>query len=735
MSVKNGINGWAGTVLRVNLTTGAITTEDTLPKYKPFIGGMGIGYKIIWDEVPLDSDPLGDAAKAVFSVGPLTASGVPCSGRMTVSFLSCWSKGNSIVDAHIGGHVAHALKYAGYDAIIVEGKSDKPVYLKIEDEKVSIEDASHVWGKGTFETNATLAKENGPEFDVISIGQAGENLVPMSCMVTSFGNSGGGGVGAVLGSKMLKAVVCRGTGAVKIARPMEVRLLSNYMIKDLVGGNNNHTVPTIPQSWAEYSATSSNRWQGGPGVTWDKASNGPIDMGEQPSGQINVAALRCNKGVFDFGAVAEKYTVKQGGCSSCPVRCYTEYDMDPLADYDLPTHVSNTCMPIIKMLDWYPDHIDAATGEKAKSTHDFVDQGDAKMILGGAGSRAADDYGVWCNYGSLYEDFNMAYTTGVLKDVITKGGTDMTEWDDIPWELMETGDPRWLVEVYRRIAMKEGTFSDLGLGTYLLYEKWGMDDASKNAAGVNFYDFVNGKNFNIGHNGYPRHHGPESCWQTGTILSLMYNRDCMIHHLINFVSSGAPFDAIIKPVLEGFFGEGCVDRPKAYTPINENKIKLTKWAFNGKQWHDSATLCNWMYPMTIATSKKRNYVGDLDLDAKYMSAVVGEDYTREDLEFDSERISQLLRVMTAVSFKLNLGSANLRQDHDQPSDWVFDKDPDFKPCEEGTVKLDREDYAKALDMWYEAMGWDKETGIPTRATLEKFDLADCADKLEALGLI
>ena len=120
---------------------------------------------------------------------------------------------------------------------------------------------------------------------------------------------------------------------------------------------------------------------------------------------------------------------------------------------------------------------------------------------------------------------------------------------------------------------------------------------------------------------------------------------------------------------------------------------------------------------------------------EYMSAVVGEDYTREDLEFDSERISQLLRVMTAVSFKLNLGSANLRQDHDQPSDWVFDKDPDFKPFEEGTVKLDREDYAKALDMWYEAMGWDKETGIPTRATLEKFDLGDCADKLEALGLI
>ena len=78
---------------------------------------------------------------------------------------------------------------------------------------------------------------------------------------------------------------------------------------------------------------------------------------------------------------------------------------------------------------------------------------------------------------------------------------------------------------------------------------------------------------------------------------------------------------------------------------------------------------------------------------------------------------------------------NLRKDHDRVSDWVFDKEPDFKPFEEGTVKLDREDWEKSLDMWYEAMGWNKETGIPTRETLEKFDLGDCADKLEELGLI
>ena len=209
----------------------------------------------------------------------------------------------------------------------------------------------------------------------------------------------------------------------------------------------------------------------------------------------------------------------------------------------------------------------------------------------------------------------------------------------------------------------------------------------------------------------------------------------MIHHCTNFVRSGSPYEEVIKPVLESFFGEGCVDAPKAYTPINENKVKLAKWAFLGKQWHDSATLCNWMYPMTLSTSKKRGYKGDLDLDAKYMSAVVGEDYTRDSLDFDCERISNMLRAMTAISFKLHLDSSNLRKDHDAVPAWVFDKEPDFKAFEEGTVKMDRDDWEKSLDMFYEAMGWDKETGIPTRETLEKFDLGDMADKLAELGLI
>ena len=101
--------GWAGKLLRVNLTTGEITTEDDT-QYHKYIGGMGMAYRIMYDEAPMDLDPYDEKALVIFGVGPLTGSGVPCSGRMNVTFRSTWSKGKSIIDAHMGGHIGPMLK-------------------------------------------------------------------------------------------------------------------------------------------------------------------------------------------------------------------------------------------------------------------------------------------------------------------------------------------------------------------------------------------------------------------------------------------------------------------------------------------------------------------------------------------------------------------------------------------------------------------------------------------------
>ena len=245
----------------------------------------------------MDLDPYDEKAQVIFGVGPLTGAGVPCSGRMNVTFRSTWSKGNSIIDAHMGGHIGPMLKYAGWDGIVITGISAKPVYLRIEDDEVSLEDASEIWGKGTFASNKWMVEQNGREFETASIGPAGENLVDYSTLNTSFGNSGGAGLGAAMGNKKLKGLAIRGTGSVKVADPKKVLELSNYMMGNLIGGNNNHNVPAQPQSWAEYSATSGkNRWSGAPGRMWKKAPGGPVDTGEQPYNDINKIALRCFKG-------------------------------------------------------------------------------------------------------------------------------------------------------------------------------------------------------------------------------------------------------------------------------------------------------------------------------------------------------------------------------------------------------------------------------------------------------
>ena len=158
--------GWAGKILRVNLTTGEITTQDD-EKYHKYIGGMGMAYRIMYEEAPMDLDPYDEKAQVIFGVGPLTGAGVPCSGRMNVTFRSTWSKGNSIIDAHMGGHIGPMLKYAGWDGIVITGISEKPVYLRIEDDgtlsaysvvdKLVAEKGGNVEGVRTGQSRAIIA--------------------------------------------------------------------------------------------------------------------------------------------------------------------------------------------------------------------------------------------------------------------------------------------------------------------------------------------------------------------------------------------------------------------------------------------------------------------------------------------------------------------------------------------------------------------------------------------------
>ncbi len=150
------------------------------------------------------------------------------------------------------------------------------------------------WGQGTRATTEALSRKEGTDFCVATIGPAGENLPPYACIINSRNHSAGAGAAAVMGSKKLKALVVRGSQPIYVADPQEVADLSDYMLREIVGSNNNHVVPSTQQEWAEYFDKGS-RWTAQKGLTWALAEGGPIDTGEPKPGEINTVGYRCMK--------------------------------------------------------------------------------------------------------------------------------------------------------------------------------------------------------------------------------------------------------------------------------------------------------------------------------------------------------------------------------------------------------------------------------------------------------
>ena len=147
------LGGYTGKILRVDLSTGKITSEDTM-KYKDFLGGTGLAYKVLWDEVKPTTKAWDPENRIIFGVGPMTGSGSPLSGRVSITSLWPVHPQELPGTGHMGGHWGAELKYAGWDSVIVQGKADKPVWLYINDDQVELRDATQMWGNGNGGTRA-----------------------------------------------------------------------------------------------------------------------------------------------------------------------------------------------------------------------------------------------------------------------------------------------------------------------------------------------------------------------------------------------------------------------------------------------------------------------------------------------------------------------------------------------------------------------------------------------------
>ena len=689
--------GWAGTVLHIDLSTGRIWAEDTVEKYKDYLGGTGIGYKIMWEEVPEGTKPYDPANRIVFAVGPLAGTGAPCNGRTSITTLwpTCWPV-PLVASGHMGGQFAAKLKYAGYDALVIKGKADRPVWLSIVDNHVEVQDARHLWGKGIRWTTAAISQVMGPAAVVATIGQAGENLVPMSVVMNSVSHSAGG-IGSVMGSKNLKAIGIVGTGSIRIAGNKDEweRLIKYHL--SLLGANNQHVVPSSPQPWAEFYDHSS-RWRASKGRAWGAAPR-PVETGTCEPHNLNRIAYRTNNAAFYLGDVAWQYTVRGNGCSGCPIRCHTMIRIPSVAvKYDIPEVGQNTCAGLNfgrTFFKAFPD------GDRCMTTME------ACMV----GMHLADDLGIWCNYGQLQRDFKKLYYEGFIKNKVEE-----KEFKSYSWDKYEKGDPSFLFELLPRIASKEGELGTaLGLGTGYLLQRWSIpEEAWRKDRELAYWKM-----------GHPKHHSTEDAGQCGVLINLQYNRDPQCHSHVNFIRNGLPLSVQKSLATEIWGSPDAADAVGAYTPMHPSKAKMAKWSLLRKELHDSLSLCNWMGPWVASPLKERGYRGDDSIESVFYSLATGDKKDRQELDQVAERIFVLHRALTIRG----VGTKEMRAQHDTIPEWVF-RDPSDKPVyTKGTIHMDRDDIQLAIDMFYREMGWDRATGAPFVETYQKLGLGYMAKDL------
>jgi aldehyde:ferredoxin oxidoreductase len=232
-------NGYNGKILRVDLSTSTIAVEEPAEEfYRKYMGGSALGLYYLLNEMPAGADALGPDNILALSLGVVTGASVSGQSRMTASAKSPLT--GAIGDSQCGGFWPAKLKFAGFDAIIIKGRASSPVYLWIDDGKAELRDASHIWGKTTGESQAAIFEELGDEEDieVLQIGPAGEKLVRYACLINMCNRANGRtGMGAVMGSKNLKAVAVRGNNKPAVADPKAFKEVVQWGARTLPTSN------------------------------------------------------------------------------------------------------------------------------------------------------------------------------------------------------------------------------------------------------------------------------------------------------------------------------------------------------------------------------------------------------------------------------------------------------------------------------------------------------------------
>ncbi|MEW5989521.1 MAG: aldehyde ferredoxin oxidoreductase family protein [Chloroflexota bacterium] len=306
------LHGFTGKILHVDLTQRRLEVETPDEAfYRLYPGGSLLGLYYLWKNTPAAADPLGPDNTMVFAISAPT--GLPISGQSR-STLTCKSPSSGgAADSQVGGFWPAELKFAGFDAIVVKGASASPVYLWVHDGQAELRDASHLWGRLTHDAETTLKNELGdPKIEVAQIGPAGEKLSNFAAVMTMSNRAWGRtGVGAVMGSKKLKAIAVRGTGKVKPANKKAITALSRQGPVDLepTGMANFGKYGTADTVMANYGAS------GLPTFNWDSGVMPTREAAEAISGE------RLYDELLRGAADGKQDKIGRDTCYACIVRC------------------------------------------------------------------------------------------------------------------------------------------------------------------------------------------------------------------------------------------------------------------------------------------------------------------------------------------------------------------------------------------------------------------------------
>ena len=706
--------GWVGKILRVNLDDGAITTEET-SKYIDYTGGIGIGYKIIYDEAPM-ADPFSPENRLVFAVGPLTGTLAPSTGRSEVISISPHvyapkSKHPLVTRSGFGGYWGAELKFAGYDALVVQGKAPKPVFINVNNDTVTIEDAQPMWGKETFEAQDMIkAKVGDDKVQIAIIGPSGENLVRIAPILHRIGNAAGqGGFGAVMGSKNLKAIVVRGTNGVAVS---DKKNLIKYVksVREFQPGPLGSTpLSTGPLSWTEKHIDPKN---------------------------INKQALRFDQ-TESCAPWLNQYHVKSQSCYACPQGCYSYMNVDGMGggavsctqwfyswmgNRDKATFLANQLanklgvdtfemFPMIQFV-WY------LQDEKVDGKSLFDHMYDQKLF--GPKVKKGLETGHYPPQGDLGTEglqtlmTIIAYRTDFLGDALAEGFRRAL---DIIGDKFRSIGMDKVAERVQRFQDMEGIMGGVVGGN----GGWGMS----------------------------AHYDPRTFGYYWAVNFAVENRDPNRHSMTNLLEwTGLSFEQAM-PVATEHWGREIAEN--ALNDLHRDHSVPLTWNGDKSAWanaylgqfihyrgciKDSITVCDWVFPIMTSGRKDRKYTGDISVEYKLFELVTGVKMTQESLNDRAARIWILHRLLTALEWGGGR-MINLREEHDQlPQHFFAAEDtrvlPPYPPAAHPHPPLVRENFEAVKDEYYKLMGWDTKTGLPTRTTMKRLgmqaELASFEDK-------